>query len=106
MIVLLPSIVLLIAMLVVLILGRTRSRLGTAWIISAALVYFTWVGVILLHLSFPDALVMRHWLPGMISSDVLSFELNASSWMLAVPWLALAVSVLLQVPACLKIRLL
>ena len=109
MIVLLPSIILLIAMLVVLILGRTRSRLGTAWIISAALVYFTWVGVILLHLRFPDALIMSHWLPGMISSDVLSFELNASSWMIAVPWLALAVSVLfassglLEDPAAVRI---
>lgn len=89
----LPFIVLLAASLLVLLLGRIRSRLGAIWMISAALAFFTWAGVILLHLRFPKALVFSNWLPGLISQDVIRFEYTHNLWILAICWLALLVCV-------------
>lgn len=90
----LPFVILLTISLLVLLLGRFRSRLGMIWIISAGIVYFNWVGVILLHLSFPKAFVISNWLPGQISTDAIRFEFTPGSWVLAIFWLALLVSVI------------
>lgn len=89
----LPFAILLATSFAMLILTRSRSRLGLAWMISILAAMLTWLGVILLHIRFPNALVVSNWLPGGISPDVLRLEFTTSTWILAVCWLGMLVCV-------------
>lgn len=90
----LPFVVLLTTSFVILILGRNRSRMGWVWMISTIVSLLTWLGVILLHIQFPNGFTVQNWLPGRISQDVLTFQISESSWVLAVIWLSLLVCVI------------
>jgi hypothetical protein len=67
--------------------------LGSTWIIAVLVSILTWLGVLLLHIHFPAAFSNAGWLPGGVSQDVLRFEFNEQSWLLALCWLALLVCV-------------
>jgi amino acid permease len=68
--------------------------MGWVWMISTIVSLLTWLGVILLHIQFPNGFTVQNWLPGRISQDVLTFQISESSWVLAVIWLSLLVCVI------------
>lgn len=80
MLLLLPVFLLLIAALSVLILGRTRFRLGQTWVFAIVTSTFIWILVSILRIVDPPALMINYLDQGILNGVSLSFNFTTETW--------------------------
>jgi len=90
----LPVLLIIISLLILLVLQRTRTPIGTVWLILAGLTSLNWGALLLLRSRLPQPLVIANWFPGTFAGDLLTFRIDANSWFLMFALASLLVGIL------------
>lgn len=94
MLVLLPVIILLISGLALLILGRTRTTIGSLWMIASLLAVAEWVLLVVLRFRVPLTVQIPNWFTIGEITNVLRFSITSSNWLILFSIITLLVCVI------------
>lgn len=81
--VLLPVFLLILGGVVLLILGRTRTTVGSLWLIASVLSFAEWLLMIGMRFRVPASFEKANWIPGGASQDLIDFSITPANWILA-----------------------
>jgi hypothetical protein len=80
MFVFLPVFLILFSVIIVQIFGRSRSPMGTKWLVLAVVTLITWIANLILGFRLPSSLILNEWFPTYTSNDSIIFTLDLTSW--------------------------
>lgn len=78
----LPVLLILLAIISLAFLRRSRMPIGTIWLMMAVITLLIWAVFLILRTHLPQTLVISTWFPLAVNSDLLSLGITENTWLL------------------------
>ena len=87
----LPVLLILLAIIGLAFLRRSRMPIGTIWLMMAVITLLIWAVLLILRTHLPQALVISTWFPLSVNSDLFSLGITENTWLLLFAFASLLV---------------